>query len=110
MEFANQSPSEDPTAWLLGPSLKSGWEMRPPWEDCLFTLTCREALTTASTLPLWDQQPIIILFLIALDNNILVFEGRQIRNLTFTQSFFSIILAINVFLKTHGSGSFSSKV
>ena len=71
---------------------------------------CREALTTARTLPLWDEQPIIILFLIALDNNILVFDGRQIRNLTFTQSFFSIISAINVFLKTHGRGSFPSKV
>lgn len=93
IELANQSPSRGSHCLALGAILQCGWEMRPPWEGCLFTLTSRGALTTTSTLPMWDQWPVIILFLTALDNNVLVFDGRQIRNLTCTQSFFSYYLS-----------------
>lgn len=112
MDLTNQFLSDHPTAWLLGPSLKCGWEKRPPWEGCLFTLKSRGTLTTASTLLAWDQLPIIILLLIALDNNLLVFDGRQTRNLTSMQSFFFFYYLCNehVFLKIHSRGSFPSEV
>ena len=99
----NQSCQPVLIRWFrsLAPCLSPLRAVRPPWAFCCFTLRPRSALTTASSLLVWDQLASLILFLTPLDSDLLVFDGRKTRNLTFIQSFFPLLSLQLTCFKTH---------